>query len=209
MASRRPSNRENHQGPPVTHVSDPEEILRRSRASLRQTSRATRGATSGISVVISNRPPFQYSSAETYNSQEFIIESENFRVEESSSTAACVDPIPSDFIEINSPRILSQLPPTPVVSPSTLSMPTSNMAAPLTKMERILIARYYPLNFPNPLSAIPTGDYLKYRPKFTGEGDFMTEEHLEEFYSYAENIKIEQECYGEKFLWLGVPQQIA
>ena len=49
-------------GPPVTPVSDPEEILRRARDSLRQTSRAARGATSGISkvifVVISNRPLF-------------------------------------------------------------------------------------------------------------------------------------------------------
>ena len=30
-------------------------------------------------------------------------------------------------------------------------------------------------------------------PKFTGEGDFTAEEHLEAFYSYAENINIEQE----------------
>ena len=30
-------------------------------------------------------------------------------------------------------------------------------------------------------------------PKFTREGDFIAEEHLEEFYSYAENINIEQE----------------
>ena len=61
----------------------------------------------------------------------------------------------------------------------------------LTKMERILVARYAPLNLPNPLSAMPTGDYLKYMPKFTGEGDFRDEEHLEEFYIYAENINIE------------------
>ena len=67
------------------------------------------------------------------------------------------------------------------------------MAAPLIKMERILVARYSPLNLPNPLSAMPTGDYLKYMPTFTGEGDFIVEEHLEAFYSYAENINIEQE----------------
>ena len=67
------------------------------------------------------------------------------------------------------------------------------MAAPqMTKMERILVARYAPLIFPNPLSSMPTGDYLKYMPKFTGEGDFTAEEHLEAFYNYAENINIEQ-----------------
>ena len=76
MASGRPSTRENPQGPPVTPVLDQEEILRRARASLRHTSRAGRGATSGISigisVVISNRHPFQSSSAEASSSQKFI-----------------------------------------------------------------------------------------------------------------------------------------
>ena len=40
---------------------------------------------------------------------------------------------------------------------------------------------------------MPTGDYLKYMPKFTGEGYFTVEENLEAFYSYVENINIEQE----------------
>ena len=61
----------------------------------------------------------------------------------------------------------------------------------LTKMERILVARYAPLIFPNPLVAMPLGDYLKYMPKFIGEWDFTAEEHLEAFYSYARNINIE------------------
>ena len=134
MASRRPSTKANPQGPPVTLVSNPEETLRRARASLIHISRAAREATSGISrgisTIISNRPPFQSPSVETYNSQEFIIESENFRVEESSSTFACVDPIPGDSTEINLPL------PTPTVSPSALPLPTSNMNVPLTKMEK-------------------------------------------------------------------------
>ena len=46
MASRRPSIRAKPQGPPVTPILDPEEILRRARASLRYTSRASKGATS-------------------------------------------------------------------------------------------------------------------------------------------------------------------
>ena len=103
MASRRPSTRENPQRPPVTPVLDPEEILRRARASLRQTSKATRKATSGISryiyVVRANIPPFQSPSAETYKSQEFLIESKKFRVEESLSTAACEYLIPSDSMK--------------------------------------------------------------------------------------------------------------
>ena len=87
MASRRPSTRANPQGPSATPVSDLEEILRRSRASLRQKSNATKEATLGISRDI----PAIISSAETFDSQEFINTSKNFRVEEYSSTVASVD----------------------------------------------------------------------------------------------------------------------
>ena len=58
-------------------------------------------------------------------------------------------------------------------------------------MERILMSIYALLILPNTLAAMLTGDYLKYMPKFTGEGDFTAEEHLKAFYSYAENINIE------------------
>ena len=67
------------------------------------------------------------------------------------------------------------------------------MDTPLTKMERILFSRYTPLNFPNPLFAMPTGYYLKYMPNFAREGYFIAREHLEAFYSYAKNNNIEQE----------------
>ena len=187
MASRIPSTKENPQGPPATAVSDPEEILRRARDSLRQTSSAAKEVTPSILRNISAI----ISSAETFDSQEFINTSENFRVWVSSSTFACEDPIPGDSTGISLPPSPFQLPPAPVSPSSTFSIPISNMAAPLTKMERILVVRYAPLNLPNPLSAMPTGDYLKYMPKFTGEGDFIEEEHVEEFYNYVENINIE------------------
>jgi hypothetical protein len=64
---------------------------------------------------------------------------------------------------------------------------------PLTKMQQILAARYAPLILLNPIAAMPIGDYQKYMPKFTGEGDVTTEEHIEAFYSYAENLNIEEE----------------
>lgn len=38
---------------------------------------------------------------------------------------------------------------------------------------------------------MPTGDYQKYIPNFTGEGDVTDEEHIEAFCSYAENLNIE------------------
>ena len=140
--------------------------------SLRQTSSAAKEAASCISrnifVIIS--------SAETLNSQKFINTSENYRVWASLSTAACEDPIPGDSTGISLPPPPSQLLAISILPSSILPIPISNMAAPqLTKMERILVARYAHLNFPNPLSAMPTGDYLKYMPKFIGEGYFTAE----------------------------------
>jgi ribonuclease HI len=93
---------------------------------------------------------------------------------------------------------LSIVPPVPSQPSSTetsssASTPKIAMAAPLTKMEQILANRYAPLVFPNPLSAMPTGDYQKYMPKFTGSGDYTVEEHIEAFYAYAENINISEE----------------
>jgi hypothetical protein len=70
---------------------------------------------------------------------------------------------------------------------------------PLTKMKQILAARYAPLILPNPVSAMPTGDYQKYMPKFIGEGDVSVEEHIEAFYSYAENLNIEEEDVWTRF----------
>jgi hypothetical protein len=43
------------------------------------------------------------------------------------------------------------------------------------------------------MNPLPAGDYLKYMPKFTGEGDITAEEHLAAFYSYADNLNIENE----------------
>jgi hypothetical protein len=60
-------------------------------------------------------------------------------------------------------------------------------------MERIIAARYGPLILPTPLNAMPTGEYQKYRPKYTGIEGISTEEHLESFYSYADNLDISED----------------
>jgi hypothetical protein len=84
-------------------------------------------------------------------------------------------------------------PPSSPTSSSSVSTTKTVMAAPLTRMEQILANRYAPLVLPNPLSAMPTGDYQKYMPKFTGAGEYTAEEHIEAFYAYAENINISEE----------------
>jgi hypothetical protein len=83
-----------------------------------------------------------------------------------------------------------------VIQTSSASTSTVIMAATPqnpTKMERIIAARYAPLVFPNPLNAMPTGDYQKYMPKFSGVEEVTTEEHLELFYSYVDNLNITDE----------------
>jgi hypothetical protein len=64
---------------------------------------------------------------------------------------------------------------------------------PTNRMDAIVAARYAPLILPQPMNALPVGDYLKYMPKFTGEEDITIEEHLVSFYNYADNINIENE----------------
>jgi hypothetical protein len=64
---------------------------------------------------------------------------------------------------------------------------------PLNRMDAIVTAGYAPLILPHPMNPLPAGDYLKYMPKFIGEGDITAEEHLASLYSYADNLNIENE----------------
>ena len=46
---------------------------------------------------------------------------------------------------------------------------------------------------PTPLNAMPTGDYQEFMPKFNGIEGVTAEEHLEAFYSYGDNLDINEE----------------
>jgi hypothetical protein len=75
--------------------------------------------------------------------------------------------------------------------PAIITMVGENL--PRNRMDAIVAAGYAPLVLPQPMNALPAGDYLKYMPKFTGEEDIISEEHLVSFYSYADNLNIEKE----------------
>ena len=51
------------------------------------------------------------------------------------------------------------------------------VAQRLDYMGRIVAARYAPLVLPQPLHALPRGDYQKYLPRFNGQCEATTEEH--------------------------------
>ena len=64
---------------------------------------------------------------------------------------------------------------------------------PVNRVDAIVSTRYAPLTLPQPMNPLPVGDYLKYMPKFIGEEDITVEEHLAAFYSYEDNLNIENE----------------
>jgi hypothetical protein len=84
----------------------------------------------------------------------------------------------------------SSFPVSPIQAPSPPSSPPPNIPMvgenpPITRMEAIIATKYAPLLLPQPLNALPIDGYLKQLPKFTGEGDIATKEHLESFYSFT------------------------
>jgi hypothetical protein len=83
-----------------------------------------------------------------------------------------------------------------VKSPSSPCLPAGQNPmeganSPRNRIHTIVADRYAPLILPRPMNALPIGDYLKYMPKFTGEEDINAKEHLSAFYSYADNLNIE------------------
>jgi hypothetical protein len=105
---------------------------------------------------------------------------------------------PSSSISNSSQSLLIQ---TFSASTSTIIMEATPQN--LTKMERIIVARYAPLVLPNPLNAMPTRDYQKYMPNFSREKEVTAEEHIELFYSYVDNLNITDED-----VWMRVFVQI-
>ena len=85
--------------------------------------------------------------------------------------------------------IISQLPTFQTAS-TLLSTTTMAGTQVLTKMERIIATSYGPLVLPTPLNSMPIGEYHKYMPKFARTEGVTTKEHLESFYSYADNLDI-------------------
>jgi hypothetical protein len=124
---------------------------------------------------------------------------------------------PLDFSLLSpSSPVRTFFPTSPVHTPSPsssppLNVPMADVNPPQDRMDAIVTVRYAPLVLPHPMNPLPAGDYLKYMPKFTGEGDITAEEHLVAFYSYADNLNIENEdvwmrvfvqsLYGEVRKW--------
>jgi hypothetical protein len=120
-----------------------------------------------------NQKKFEFSIPENYNSKEAQTYPTLDSTSSSSPTSAPVSPI---NIHI-----------------STIQDKDVNM------MDAIIDARYAPLVFPIGLHVLPTTYYMKYLPRYNGEGEVIVEEHLVAFYSFADNFNID---YVDVWMWL-------
>jgi hypothetical protein len=58
-------------------------------------------------------------------------------------------------------------------------------------MDAIIVSRYAPLVLHVGLHAFPTTNYMKYLPRYNGEGEVTIEEHLVDFYTFADKFNID------------------
>jgi hypothetical protein len=71
--------------------------------------------------------------------------------------------------------------------------------APLLGIFAKVATRYAPLVLPVPLHDLPK-NYMKILPKFTGEGDLTTQEHINFFDQFADILGIEHEDVYSRLL---------
>jgi len=98
------------------------------------------------------------------------------------------------IIQTKAIPVKTQSPPySPRIYNPPLHNPMADANLPRNRMDAIVAVRYAPLTLPQPMNYLPVGDYLRYMPKFTGEENITVEDHLVDFYSYADNLNIENE----------------
>jgi hypothetical protein len=136
-------------------------------------------------------PQYRPQASEGFNTPPFIATIAR------REAAAHSSPLDLSLFFPSSPSRTS-FPKSPIHTPSPPSSPPPNIPMdgvnpPPNRMDSIVAARYAPLILPHPMNPLLARDYLKYMPKFTGEGDITAEEHLDAFYSYADNLNIENE----------------
>jgi hypothetical protein len=61
----------------------------------------------------------------------------------------------------------------------------------VNRMDAIVATRYVPLILPQVMYSFLPNDYMKYLPRFNGEGGVTAEENLSSFYSFADNFNVE------------------
>jgi hypothetical protein len=149
-----------------TVVSDPERKLWKSTVAQRYPSPLKGKVVHKESTSLHYHKIIEFSSPENHYSKEYHTSSTPDSTSSSSPTSTSITPI-------------------------NLHIPVTQAMASTNRMHVIVAAKYTHLVMPIGLHALPAIDYMKYLPKYNGEGEFTVEEHLVAFYSFANNFKIE------------------
>jgi hypothetical protein len=148
-----------------TVVSEPERQLRKSTLAQRYTSSLKGKVAPKESTFVHFHKQLEFASPENHNSKE----------PQTPSTPASTS---------------SSSPASTPVAPINIQIPIAQTMV-VNRMDAIIVARYAPLVFPVGLHALPATDYMKYLPRYNGEGDVTAEEHLVAFYNFADNFNID------------------
>jgi hypothetical protein len=146
-------------------VSEPERKLRKSTIAQRYTSPLKGKVVPKESTYLHHHKNLEFASPENHNSKEHQTSSTPDSTSSSSPTSTPAAPI-------------------------NLQIPIAQAMA-ANRMNAIIVARYAPLVLPVGLHALPATDYMKYLPRYNGEGDVTAEEHLVAFYNFADNFNID------------------
>lgn len=95
--------------------------------------------------------------------------------------------VPPKMLIVYIPRHVS---PTEYIVHPTIVTPIM-VVAPKDPINAIIAARYAPLVLPSNLNAFPTKGYMKYLPRYNGEGEVTSQENLITFYNFVDNFCIE------------------
>jgi hypothetical protein len=76
------------------------------------------------------------------------------------------------------------------VSPINMQIPIIQKMV-VNRMDVIIVSKYAPLVLPVSLHALLATDYMKYLPRYNGEGEVTIEEHLVALYKFADNFNID------------------
>jgi hypothetical protein len=147
-----------------TVVSEPERKLRKSTVAQRYTSPLKGKVVPKESTSLHHHKQLEFASPENHNSKE----PQTYSTPDSTSSSS---------------------PASTPVAPINIQIPIAQAMA-ANRMDVIIAARYAPLVLLVGLHALPTTDYMKYLPRYNGEGDVTAEEHLVAFYSFADNFNI-------------------
>jgi hypothetical protein len=153
-----------------TVVSEPERKLRKSIVAQRYTSPLKGKAFPKESTSLHHHEKLEFAIHENHNSEE----PQTYSTPKSTSSSS---PVSTPVAPINLHIVIAQ-------------------AMDANRMDVIIDSIYAPVVLPTGLHALLATNYMKYLPRYNGEGDFTIEEHLVSLYNFADNFNLTMQMCG-------------